>query len=178
VERQGGGLRGRRDRIALPGASLQAGCEAARVFQSQVKPGRCVKHPGWVEAGRPAGAIAPVRQEVRCGSERVPDGEPEVAQRGFVGVDAQDFCGSRGALRRQAGAQRPGGGRIDAQGRVEPSEPGASEKQRRARKASNSWPPPLFVVLGCVLTGAADSKETTGVWFEIEHVCARPRSRD
>ena len=101
AERQGGGLCGRRNRIALPCASLQAGCEAVRVH-SQVQPRRRVKDPAWVEAGRPAGAIAPERQEVRRGPERVADGEAEVAQRGFVGVEAQDFGGGRGALQREA----------------------------------------------------------------------------
>ena len=117
AERQGGGLCGRRDRIALPCASLQARCEAVRVRQGEVEPRRRVDDPAWVEAGRPAGAIAPQRQKVRRGPERVADGEAQVAQRGCVGVDAQDFGGGRGALQRQAGAQRPGGGRVGAQDR-------------------------------------------------------------
>ena len=75
-------------------------------------------------------AVAPERQEVRRGSERVADGEAEVAQRGFVGVEAQDFGAGRGALQREAGAQRPGGGRIGAQECVEQSEPGPGGKQR------------------------------------------------
>jgi hypothetical protein len=122
--------------------------------ESEVEPRRRVKDPGWLEAGRPAGAIAPERQQGRRGPERIAGGEAQVAQHGCVGVGAQEFCRSRGALQCQARAQCAGGGRIGAQ------------------------PPPLFAVLGCVLTGAADSKEPTGVWFEIEHVCARPRSRD
>ena len=59
-ERQGGGLAGRRNRIALPYARLQARCEAVRVH-SQVEPRRCVENPAGIEAGRPAGAITPER---------------------------------------------------------------------------------------------------------------------
>ena len=99
-ERQGGGFCGRRNRIALPCASLQARREAVRVH-GQVQPRRRLKNPAGVEAGRPAGAIAPERQEVRRGPERVADGEAEVAQRGCVGVEAQDFGGGRGALQRE-----------------------------------------------------------------------------
>ena len=83
-----------------------------------------------------------MRQKVRGGPERVADGEAEVAQRGFVGVDAQDFGGSRGALQRQAGAQRAGGGRVGAQGRVEQSEPGAGGKQRIALPCPSARPAP------------------------------------
>jgi hypothetical protein len=97
---------------------------AARPFGSTARSSR-VENPGWVEAGRPAGAIAPERHEVRRWPGQVANGEAEVAQRGFVGVDAQDFCGSRGALKCEAGAQRAGSGRIGAQGRVEQGEPGA-----------------------------------------------------
>ena len=104
-----------------PAQAFRLGCEAVRVH-SQIEPRRRVENPGWVEAGRPAGAIAPQRQQVRGGPERVADGEAQVAQRGFVGVDAQDLGGGRGALQRQAGAQRPGGGRV-----------GAQERRREAR---------------------------------------------
>ena len=127
-ERQGRGFCGRRNRIALPCASLQARCEAVRVH-SQVEPRCCVDNPAGVEAGRPAGAIAPQRQEVRRGPARIADCETEVAQRGFVCVDAQDFGRGRGALQREAGAQGAGGGRIGAQGCVEKRKPGAGGKQ-------------------------------------------------
>ena len=140
-ERQGGGLGGRRNRIALPCASLQARCEAVRVH-SEIQPRRRVENPAWVEAGRPAGAIAPQRQEVRRGPERVADGEAEVAQRGFVGVEAQDFGGGGGALQREAGAQRPGGGRVGAQIGVEKREPGAGGKQRIALPCPSARPRP------------------------------------
>ena len=45
-----------------------------------------------LEAGRPADAIAPERQEVRRGPERLADREAEVTSRGFVGVEAQSFA--------------------------------------------------------------------------------------
>ena len=47
-------------------------------------------------------------------------------------VEAQDFGRRRGALKRQAGAQRPGGGRLAAQNGVKQSKPGAGEEQRIA----------------------------------------------
>ena len=99
-EGQGGGLCGRRNRIALPYASLQACCKAIGVH-SQVQPRRCIKDPAWVEAGRPLSAVAPERQEVCRRSERVADRETEVTQRGGVGVEAQDFGAGRGALQRE-----------------------------------------------------------------------------
>ena len=58
-KRQGRALARRGDRIALPCASLQAGCEAVRVRQSQVERGRRGGEPAGVEAGRPAGEVAP-----------------------------------------------------------------------------------------------------------------------
>ena len=123
-------------------AILQAGCEAVRVWQARVEPRRRVENPAGVEAGRPAGAIAPERQEVRRGPERVADGEAEVAQRGCVGVEAQDLGGSRGALQREAGAQRAGGGRIGAEKGVEQGEPGAGGKQRIALPCPSAGPRP------------------------------------
>ena len=100
-EHQGGGLCGRRNRIALPCASLQACCKAIGVH-GQVQPRRRIKDPAWVEAGWPPSAVAPERQEVCRRSERVADGETEVTQRGGVGVEAQDFGAGRGALQREA----------------------------------------------------------------------------
>ena len=120
-ERQGGGLCGRRDRIALPCASLQARCEAVRVRQSQVEPRRRVKiRPGSRLGGRPARSRHS-RSSLAGGPELLADGEAQVAQRAFVGVEAEDLGASPGALKRQAGAQRPGGGRVAAQEGVEQS---------------------------------------------------------
>ena len=141
-ERQGGGLGGRGDRIALPCASLQAGCEAVRVRQGQVEPRRRVGEPAGVEAGRPAGEVAPQPEQLRRRPELVADGEAQVAQRAFVGVEAQDLGGGRGALKRQAGAQRPGGGRVAAQERVEQREAGAGEEQRIALPCPSARPRP------------------------------------
>jgi hypothetical protein len=94
AERQSSGLCRRRNRIALSCASLRARCEAVRVRQDEVEPRRCVENPAGVEAGRPAGAIAPELQQVRRGPERIADGEAEITQRGCVGAKAQEFCGS------------------------------------------------------------------------------------
>jgi hypothetical protein len=35
-----------------------------------------------------------------------------------------------------------------------------------------------WISLTLSLAERLESEETTGVWFEIEHVCARPRGRD
>ena len=67
---------------------------AARPFgsgTSQVQPRRRVEDPPRVEAGRPAGEVAPQRQKARGGPELVADGEAQIAQRAFVGVEAQDL---------------------------------------------------------------------------------------
>ena len=90
-ERQGGGLGRCRDRIPVPCASLQAGCEAVRVRQSQVQPRRRVADPAWIEAGRPAGEVAPQGEQPCRGRKVVPDGEAQVAQRVFAGVEPEDL---------------------------------------------------------------------------------------
>ena len=136
-----------------PAQAFRLGCEAVRVH-GQVQPRRRVKDPAWVEAGRPAGAIAPERQEGRRGPERVADGEAEVAQRGCVGVEAQDFGGGRGALQRQAGAQRPGGGRIGAQIGVEKASPAP---------AANSGSPSPALPLPAPRPGSAPAAERLAV---------------
>ena len=69
---------------------------------------------GWA-AGRRARATA--ASSFAAGPSGVADGEAQVAQRAFVGVEAQDLGGGGGALQREAGAQRPGGGRVAAQDR-------------------------------------------------------------
>ena len=134
----------------------------------QVEPRRRVEDPAWVEAGRPAGEIAPERQKVRCGPERVADGEAQVAQRAFVGVEAQDLGGGRGALQRQAGAQRPGGGRVGAQEGVEQA------RGRRRRRTADR--PPLPFRSPAPRPGSAPAAErlaVSGAFAEVRLVRAR-----
>ena len=97
--------------------------------------------PGSRLGGRPARSRHS-RQQLRRGPERVADGEAQVAQRAFVGVEAQDLGGGRGALKREAGAQRPGGGRVAAQEGVEQSEAGAGGEQRIALPCPSARPRP------------------------------------
>ena len=77
-ERQGGGLGGRRNRIALPCASLQARCEAVRVRRARSSRAAASANPAGVEAGRPAGEIAPER---RAGSPRARAASPTAKRR-------------------------------------------------------------------------------------------------
>ena len=118
-----------RDRIALPCASLQAGREAVRVH-GQVEPRRRRGEPAVVETGRPGGEVAPQPEQPCRGTGVFADGEAQVAERDFVGVEAQDLGRGGGALKRQAGAQRSGGGRVGAETGVEQSEAGAGGEQR------------------------------------------------
>jgi hypothetical protein len=57
------------------------------------------------------------------------------------------------------------------------TEPRIRQPARRgnARHATLQF---AWISLALSLTNAAVSEEMTGVWFEIEHVCARPRGRD
>ena len=131
-----------RDRIALPCASLQAGCEAVRVRRSQVEPRR---HGGETVGsklgGRPARSRHS-RSSFAAGPSVVANGEAQVAQRAFVGVEAQDLGGGGGALEREAGAQRPGGGRVAAQEGVEEREAGAGGEQGIALPCPSARPRP------------------------------------
>ena len=67
-------------------------------------------------------------KEARGGPKLVANGEAQIAQRAFVGVEAQDLGAGRGALKREAGAQRPGARRVAAQESVEKGERGAGEE--------------------------------------------------
>ena len=73
AERQGGGLGGRRNRIALPCASLQARCEAVRVH-SQVEPRRCVdksgRDRGWAAGWRHHATATEGSPRARAGRRR------------------------------------------------------------------------------------------------------------
>ena len=64
-------------------------------------------------------------------AQLVANGEAQVAQRACVGVEAQDLGGGRGALKREAGAQRAGAGRVAAQEGVE------QERGRRRRRTAD-----------------------------------------
>ena len=83
------------------------------------------------------------------------DGEAQVAQRAFVGVEAEDLGGGGGALQRQAVAQRPGGGRVAAQ------DTRRAKRGRRRRRTAD--PPPLPFRLPAPRMGPAPAEETPAV---------------
>ena len=93
---------------------------------------------GWA-AGRRDRAIA---TKARGGPERSPTAKRRSRSAAFVGVEAQDLGGGGGALKRQAGAQRPGGGRVGAQECVEQREAGAGGEQRIALPCPSARPRP------------------------------------
>jgi hypothetical protein len=64
---------------------------------------------------------------LRSGPQFLSNGEAQVAQRAFMRVEAQDLCRGGGALKRQACAQRPGGGRVATQDSVEEGEAGPAK---------------------------------------------------
>ena len=97
--------------------------------------------PGSRLGGRPASSRQSDRR-FAAGPDPVADGEAQVAQSGCVGVEAQDLGGGRGALKRQAGAQRPGGGRVAAQEAIEQREAGAGEEQGIALPCPSARPRP------------------------------------
>ena len=113
----------RRRRAALPSWPLKPdplpccvfrrlSARRGRVGQGKVERGRRVVDPAWVEAGRPAGEIAPQRQKVRRRPERIADGEAQVAQRRRVGVEAQDLragCGAHAGRGAGAASRRKAG---------------------------------------------------------------------
>ena len=109
-ERQRGGLGGRRDRIALPCASLQAGCEAVRVRQSQVEQPRRVGEPAGVEAGRAGGELAPQRSRFAAGPSSSPTAKRRSRKARCVGVEAQDLGGGGGADEGKARRSAPASG--------------------------------------------------------------------
>ena len=109
---------------------LQARCQAVRVRRMRSSRAAASRtRPGSRLGGRPARS----RQSAEGWppGRRVADGEAQVAQRGFVGVDAQDFGRGRGALQRQAGAQRACGGRIAAETGIQ------QERGRRRRRTAD-----------------------------------------
>ena len=93
---------------------------------------------------RPGGRPARSRQslsKIRRRAERVADGEAEIAQRAFVGVDAQDLGCGRGALQRQAGRRPRRQADRGAEG-VEQGEPGAGGEQGIALPCPSARPRP------------------------------------
>ena len=117
---------------------------AARPFgsDSQVEPRRRVGEPAGVEAGGRPARSRHSDKRFAAGPSGVANGEAQVAQRGFVCVDAQDLGGGGGALKRQAGAQRPGARRVAAQEGVEEREAGAGGEQGIALPCPSARPRP------------------------------------
>ena len=130
----GGRLGGGGDRIPCPGGLRQAFRQRFRGSDRKVEEAAAAGKPAGVETGRPGGELAPQLQAaLRLAETGVADGEAQVAQSRRIGVEAEDLGGGRGALKRQAGAERAGGGRVAAQMRVEEREAG-----RRRRTADRS----------------------------------------
>jgi hypothetical protein len=90
-EHQSCGLARCRDRIALPCATLEAGCEAVGVWQSQVEQRRQCSETVGVERRWAAGEVAPQPEQPCRGTGVFADGEAQVAERAFVGVEAEDL---------------------------------------------------------------------------------------
>ena len=112
---------------------------AARPFGSTARSSRAAAstiRPGSRLGGR-LGAITPERQEVRRGPERVADRETEVAQRGFVGVEAQDF----GARPRRSAAR---GGRAGRRRRADRRAELRREARARRRRQTADSPSPAL----------------------------------
>ena len=125
AERQGGSLCGRRNRVALSCASLQAGREAVRVHRARSsRAAASVIRPGSRLGGRSASHRAIATGGSRRAEPGVAGGEAQVAQRGFVGVDPQD----PGARPRRSAAP---GERASA-----PAAGGSARKMRRAKRPS------------------------------------------
>ena len=133
---------------------------SSRAAASRIRPGSRL-------GGRPARSRH--SEEVRRGPARVADGEAEVAQRGFVGVEAQDFGRSRGALQREAGAQRPGGRRLGAQNRRRASASPAPAANR------GSPSPALPLARAQAGIGAGGGKACAVPRVSAGSVCARAR---
>ena len=72
----------------------------------------------------------------------VADGEAQVAQRAFIGVEAQDLGAGRGAVHSEARAEGSGAGRVAAQESVEQGEACAGEEERIALPCPSAGPRP------------------------------------
>ena len=82
----------------------QAGGERFLIDWREVERGRGGEDLARVEAGRAAGEVAPQPEQLRRRPKRVSNGEAQVAQRAFVGVEPQDLGGGRGAHEGEAAA--------------------------------------------------------------------------
>ena len=124
----GGGLAAAAEPIASPAQSLRLD---ARPFGSTARSSRATavaRRP----ASRLGGRLASSRhsfEQLRRRPQLLADGEAQVAHSRSVCVEPQDPGGGRGALKRQAGAQRPGARRVAADDGVEQSEPGPGGEQ-------------------------------------------------
>ena len=126
---RGGRLGGGGDRIPCPALFRRLSARASASARDRSSAAAAAASRRGVEAGRPAGEVAPERRRFAGGRAGVADGEAQVAQSRCVGVEAQDFGRGRGAPERQTRAERAGGGRIVAQKRVEQGEAGAGGEQ-------------------------------------------------
>ena len=143
---------------------------AARPFGSTARSSRAAAsriRAGSRLGGR-LGAIAPERQEVRRGPERVADGEAEVTQRGFVGVEAQDFC----AKPRRSAARGGRAARLRRADRC--AERRRAKRARRRRQTADRPPLPFRCARAQAGIGAGGGKACrSGVFAEVRLVLAR-----
>ena len=153
-----------------PAQAFRLDCEAVRVQQARSsRAAASTIRPGSRLGGRPARSRHSDKR-FAAGPSGVPDGEAQVAQRAFVGVEAQDLGGGGGALKRQAGAQRAGGGRVAAQGSVEKREAGAGGEQRIAL-------PALPLARAQAGIGAGGGKACRSGAFAVVSACSRALRR-
>ena len=99
------------------------------------------RRSAWNAGGRPARSRHS-HSSLAAGLASSPMAKRRSRERAFVGVEAQDLGGGRGALQREAGAQRPGGRRVATQEGVEQREAGAGEEQRIALPCPSARPRP------------------------------------
>ena len=119
--RLGGGGKGMSSSVKFRQSARPWGprVRSSRAAASKIRRG---SRPG----GRPA--IPPPRQKARCGPERVANGEAQVTQRPFVGVDAQDLAQARRSSAPDESAAA-GGGRVGAQKRVDKARPAPAKNR-------------------------------------------------
>ena len=143
---------------------------AARPFGSTARSSarRRGGEPAGVEAGRAGGEVAPQLKELRRGWAGVADGEAQIAQRAFVGVEAQDFGRGRGADEGEALAQRAGA----------KADRGAGSASSRARPApaEKSGSPCPALPLARAQAGTARRRRKGWRFWGFRRGPARPRA--